>query len=303
VFGDAEVDGATAQSRAWEDTKARERQEKRPGGDTSVLADVPVGLPALTRAGKLQRRAARVGFDWPEVGPVLAKLEEELGEVRAELAVGAPRARLVDELGDLLFAAANLARHLGVDGESALRQANRKFERRFRAIETALHAAGRDLDGASLDEMEALWQAAKGDETPTAAVATTATALSAIYRDYIACLNRQDWPMLGQFVDDEVSYNGKQIGLSGYRALLENDFRAIPDLYFDVQMVMADPPHVASRLQFDCTPTGAFQGLPVDGQNVSFAENVFYAFRQAKILHVWSVIDKAAIEAQLSGAT
>jgi MazG family protein len=162
VFGDATVASAAAQSAAWEDTKARERQQKQ--ADASVLADVPVGLPALTRAAKLQRRAARVGFDWPEVGPVLAKLEEELGEVRAELAVGAPHERLVDELGDLLFAVANLARHLGVDGEAALRQANRKFERRFRAVETALRAAGRGLDDASLDEMEELWQRAKAAE-------------------------------------------------------------------------------------------------------------------------------------------
>jgi uncharacterized protein YabN with tetrapyrrole methylase and pyrophosphatase domain len=105
-----------------------------------------------------------VGFDWPDVGPVFDKLEEELGEVRAELAADAPHERLVDEVGDLLFAAANLARHLGVDGETALRQANRKFERRFRAIETALRAAGRRLEDASLDEMEAHWQRAKADE-------------------------------------------------------------------------------------------------------------------------------------------
>jgi predicted ester cyclase len=153
--------------------------------------------------------------------------------------------------------------------------------------------------------MEALWQAAKGDEVAghTAAVAMTRTALSEIYRDYIACLNRQDWPKLGQFVDDEVSYNGERIGISGYRALLEQDFRAIPDLRFDVQVLLADPPHVASRLRFDCRPKGAFLGLAVNGRKVSFAENVFYAFRQGKIRHVWSVIDKAAIEAQLQGAT
>jgi ATP diphosphatase len=102
-----------------------------------------------------------VGFDWPEVGQVLEKLEEELGEVRAELASGARQERLTDEVGDLLFAAANLARHLGVDGESALRRANQKFERRFRAIEQALRAAGRRPADASLDEMEELWQAAK----------------------------------------------------------------------------------------------------------------------------------------------
>jgi MazG family protein len=162
VFGQGQVASAAAQSLARENAKAAERAEKQ-GGDQSVLAEVPLGLPALTRSAKLQRRAARVGFDWPEVGPVLAKLEEEIAEVRAELAAGAPE-RLEDEIGDLLFAAVNLARHLGVDGETALRQANRKFERRFRAVEAALRTAGRDLESASLDEMEALWQTAKAAE-------------------------------------------------------------------------------------------------------------------------------------------
>jgi nucleoside triphosphate diphosphatase len=164
VFGAASVESATAQSRAWEDAKALERAEKKAGGDPSILADLPVGLPALTRSAKLQRRAARVGFDWPEVGPVLAKLEEEIAEVKAELAAGAPHERLEGEVGDLLFAAVNLARHLGVDGETALRRANAKFERRFRAVEASLRAAGRDLEDASLDEMEALWQQAKASE-------------------------------------------------------------------------------------------------------------------------------------------
>jgi ATP diphosphatase len=165
VFGTAEVENAAAQSLAWEDAKAAEREQKKhTGGDTGILADLPIGLPALTRSAKLQRRAARVGFDWPEIGPVLAKLEEEFAEVQAELAAGAPHERLADEIGDLLFAAVNLARHLGVDGETALRRANQKFERRFRAIETTLRAAGRDLEEASLDEMEALWQAVKARE-------------------------------------------------------------------------------------------------------------------------------------------
>ena len=167
VVGAAEVPSAAAQSLAWEDAKAVERGQKRAaGGDAGILADLPLGLPALTRSAKLQRRAARVGFDWPEVGPVFDKLEEELDEVRAELAAGGSHERLEGEVGDLLFAAVNIARHLGVDGESALRRANQKFERRFRAVETALRAAGRDLEDASLDEMEALWQAAKaGDQT------------------------------------------------------------------------------------------------------------------------------------------
>jgi nucleoside triphosphate diphosphatase len=162
VFGEAEVESAAAQTVAWEEAKAAEREQKKTaGGDPSILADLPLGLPALTRAAKLQRRAARVGFDWPEVAQVLDKLEEEIAEVRAELAARGSHGRLEDEVGDLLFAAANLARHLGIDGESALRRANQKFERRFRAIEKALHAAGRHPEDATLDEMEELWQAAK----------------------------------------------------------------------------------------------------------------------------------------------
>jgi nucleoside triphosphate diphosphatase len=165
VFGTAEVENAAAQSLAWEEAKAAEREQKTTaGGDPSILADLPLGLPALTRAAKLQRRAARVGFDWAELGPVIEKLEEEIAEVRAELAAAGSRERLQGEVGDLLFAAVNLARHLDIDGETVLRQANGKFERRFRAIETALRAAGRGLEQASLDEMEALWQAAKATE-------------------------------------------------------------------------------------------------------------------------------------------
>ena len=166
VFGDAEVADAAAQSLAWEETKALERRDKAraQGEAASLLEGVPLALPALTRAQKLQRRAARVGFDWPDAAPVLAKIEEELGELRAEIAAAAPRARLADELGDLLFAVVNLGRHLGVDGEAALRQTNAKFERRFRAIEASLAAAGRTLEDASLDELEALWQQAKAAE-------------------------------------------------------------------------------------------------------------------------------------------
>jgi ATP diphosphatase len=166
VFGEAEVASAAAQSLAWEDAKAAERRQREAaeGADPSILADLPLGLPALTRSAKLQRRAARVGFDWPEIGPVFGKLEEELAEVRAELAAGPSPERLEGEVGDLLFAAVNLARHLGVDGETALRRANQKFESRFRAIETALAAAGRDPADASLEEMEELWQRAKARE-------------------------------------------------------------------------------------------------------------------------------------------
>ena len=127
----------------------------------------------------------------------------------------------------------------------------------------------------------------------------TKTALADRYRDYIACLNRQDWPRLGEFVADDAIHNGRQIGLAGYRAMLVQDFADIPDLSFDIQMLLADPPLIASRLRFDCAPIGTFLGLAVNGRRVSFAENVLYAFRDGKIREVWSVIDKAAIAAQL----
>jgi predicted ester cyclase len=127
----------------------------------------------------------------------------------------------------------------------------------------------------------------------------TKTDLSAIYRNYIACLNKQDWPQLGQFVRHDAIHNGRRVGLSGYRAMLERDFDDIPDLQFNIRMLISDPPCIASRLAFDCTPKGNFLGLPVNGKRVSFAENVIYEFRDEKIVEVWSVIDKAAIEAQL----
>jgi len=127
----------------------------------------------------------------------------------------------------------------------------------------------------------------------------TESGLRAVYRNYIDCLNRQDWRALGHFVDEGVCRNGQQLGLAGYRAMLERDFDEIPDLRFNVELLIAEPPHLASRLAFDCTPKGVFLGLQVNGQRVVFAENVFYAFREAKIRQVWSVIDKAAIEAQL----
>jgi predicted ester cyclase len=131
------------------------------------------------------------------------------------------------------------------------------------------------------------------------AIAVIKTDLADVYRDYIACLNRQDWPKLGQFVDDDVIHNGRRVGLSGYREMLERDFDEIPDLHFNIQMLISDPPYIASRLDFDCTPKGTFLGLHVNGRRVCFAENVIYEFRSEKIAQVWSVIDKAAIEAQL----
>lgn len=163
VFGPAEVASAAAQTEAWETHKAAERAARAAarGQRPSVLDGVTAALPGLTRAVKLQRRAARVGFDWPVPDRVLDKIEEEIGELRRELAAGAPPERVEDELGDLLFALANLARHLEIDPEAALRRCNAKFERRFRQIEARFAAAGRALDSVSLDDMEAAWQAAK----------------------------------------------------------------------------------------------------------------------------------------------
>jgi steroid delta-isomerase-like uncharacterized protein len=123
--------------------------------------------------------------------------------------------------------------------------------------------------------------------------------LSNVYRRYIACLNKQDWPNLGRFVHEDVQYNGKRMGLSGYREMLEEDFRAIPDLYFDIELLISEPPRVASRLRFDCTPKGLLFGFPVNGKKVQIAENVFYEFLDGQIANVWSIIDKAAIVSQL----
>ncbi|WP_421917137.1 ester cyclase [Mesorhizobium sp.] len=133
----------------------------------------------------------------------------------------------------------------------------------------------------------------------TGQIAVIKTDLSDVYLGYISCLNKQDWNRLGRFVDDEVHHNGRGLGLSGYREMLERDFRDIPDLQFNVQMMMAEPSRIASRLLFNCTPRGEFLGLPINGRKISFSENVFYEFRADRIVRVWSVIDKAAIEAQL----
>ncbi len=141
-------------------------QERAANGetDTSALAGIARGLPEWQRALKLQKKAARVGFDWPDVKPVLDKLHEEIDEVRAEFAGGADAARLTDEIGDVLFVCANLARHAKVDVSQALRHANAKFERRFRRMEAMAAAAGETLPGKSLAEQDALWARAKGEE-------------------------------------------------------------------------------------------------------------------------------------------
>jgi MazG family protein len=163
VFTDARIDTAEAQTVSWEARKAAERAAKQPGaGPAGTLDGVARALPALLRAEKIQKRAARVGFDWKETAPVIDKIEEELGELRAELTAGTiDQARITDELGDVLFAVANLARHCKVDPEAALRATNDKFERRFRHIERRLAEQGRKPADASLEEMEALWVEAK----------------------------------------------------------------------------------------------------------------------------------------------
>ncbi|HEY5791439.1 MAG TPA: MazG nucleotide pyrophosphohydrolase domain-containing protein, partial [Gammaproteobacteria bacterium] len=143
--------------------KARERAQL--GGaaaaPASVLDGVALGLPALSRADKLQRRAARAGFDWPEIGPVFAKVEEELAEVRAEVQACAAPERIEAELGDLLFSCVNLARHAGVDPEAALRGANERFARRYRQVEAAFAALERGLHEATPEELDAAWEEAK----------------------------------------------------------------------------------------------------------------------------------------------
>ena len=164
VFADEHYADIEAQARAWEAIKAAERAGRGETHDASALAGISRGLPEWKRAAKLQQRAASVGFEWREAGPVLDKLAEEVDEVRAEFERGADVERLEDELGDVLFVTANLARHAGVDFSRALRRANAKFERRFRAMEALAAAEGRPLAERTLEEQEALWQEAKRGE-------------------------------------------------------------------------------------------------------------------------------------------
>jgi len=161
VFADAQFANTADLNRAWEEHKARERAT-RTEGPPSELADVPLALPALARAAKLGKRAGRVGFDWPDAGGVRAKIDEELREIDAVPTTDGERR--AEELGDLLFATANWARHQGVDPEEALRLANAKFERRFRAMEALAAESGQVFAKLSLDEQEALWQVAKRAE-------------------------------------------------------------------------------------------------------------------------------------------
>lgn len=156
VFADLEIRDAAHQKQAWEDYKSEERKQK---GEHSLMDGIPAGMAELQRSVKLQKRARKVGFDWPSAQPVLEKIDEELDEMRAAVAAG-DRDAMEDELGDLLFTAVNLARQLDIDPGTALRRSNAKFEQRFRAMEES--AGGQDgLDAMSLDEMEELWQGTK----------------------------------------------------------------------------------------------------------------------------------------------
>lgn len=166
VFADAHIENAQAQTLAWEAQKQAERQA-RGEQDDSALAGIARGLPEWQRAVKLQARAARTGFDWPDHRPVLAKLREELDELEAEFNArdAGNSARLEEELGDMLFVAANLARHAGVDPGTALRRANCKFERRFRAMEAAAGNSGQVFSELTLQQQERLWQQVKQAES------------------------------------------------------------------------------------------------------------------------------------------
>jgi ATP diphosphatase len=163
VFSTAGYRDATEQTIAWETTKADERAAK---GTDSVLDGIARTLPPMTRALKLQSRAARVGFDWTEVLEVIDKIDEELAEIKHEISIDAERERIEDEMGDLLFACVNLARKLTIDPERSLKRASAKFDRRFRHIESELKLAGRRPEQATLEEMEALWRQAKHRERP-----------------------------------------------------------------------------------------------------------------------------------------
>ena len=167
VFAETKIASVAAQSRAWEDHKEQERLASSGNSGTAspgALDGVPAALPALLRAEKLGKRASRVGFDWPDSPPVLAKIREEIGELEAEMVNGGTAARLEHEIGDLLFACANLARHLKINPETALRQANRRFERRFGRVEALTEEAGGSIADTPLEELEARWEQAKQEE-------------------------------------------------------------------------------------------------------------------------------------------
>lgn len=164
VFANADVRDAEAQTQAWEDMKAEERKART---GTGVLDDVPKNLPALMRAEKLSKRAGRVGFEWPDMEGVFAKIDEELAELREAVAADTDREHIREELGDFLFTITNLARYLKADPEAALRGTNAKFERRFRAVESELAKRGRTPAQSTLEEMDAIWNAVRRADKQT----------------------------------------------------------------------------------------------------------------------------------------
>ncbi|MAH83502.1 MAG: nucleoside triphosphate pyrophosphohydrolase [Rhodospirillaceae bacterium TMED8] len=165
VFADMQTQSiGGGEMNSWEDIKAAERKNKANANDQSVLADIPIALPALIRAEKLQKRASGIGFDWPNTERVMEKVREEVDEVEAELVNGLSQDRLKDEIGDLMFVCVNLARKIGIDPETALRAANAKFEKRFRLMETDFSRDANGYLSGDLEEMEAAWQLVKQKE-------------------------------------------------------------------------------------------------------------------------------------------
>jgi predicted ester cyclase len=165
----------------------------------------------------------------------------------------------------------------------------RRCRARCRLVHPTVLAAWNDLCDHTVLPMSECFEETKGMQD-----------LAQIYRGYIDCLNRQDWSRLEDFVAADAVHNGRKFGLDGYRNMLEADFRAIPDLRFNIDLLVVEAPKVASRLIFDCRPVGQLFGLPVNGRNVRFSENVFYRFSNGRIEEVWSIIDTAAIKAQLA---
>jgi len=171
VFADPKLKDEFLNAGLWQRIKAEEKAGRAMQREVSLLNDVPVALPALTRAVKLQKRAAEVGFDWPSLSPVFAKAEEEIAELRAAISADENNAdqdraaRIAEEFGDLLFVMANIARHLGIDPEASLREANAKFTRRFKSIEAAFAAEGRKPEDSTLEEMDRLWNETKAAES------------------------------------------------------------------------------------------------------------------------------------------
>lgn len=164
VFGDLVVENEAQLQHAWEQQKRAERDNRQAGSSASapgILDGIAAALPALRWAEKLQKRAGHHGFDWPDVGPVFSKLDEEIAELKSEISLGMNRQRIADEMGDVLFACVNIARHLDVDPEQALRACNRRFIERFSIMEALLHEEGRDVDSASLEELERYWRRSK----------------------------------------------------------------------------------------------------------------------------------------------